>query len=61
MRDTPEKTGMNRRSWLARTGAAVGVMTLAACQRGQTISETCLDDPEDALDFPAHDLMRRGG
>ena len=29
--------------------------------RGQTINETCLDDPEDALDFVARDLMRRGG
>jgi uncharacterized cysteine cluster protein YcgN (CxxCxxCC family) len=25
--------------------------------RGQTINETSLDDPEDALDFPAYDLM----
>ena len=25
--------------------------------RGQTINETVLDDPEDALDFPAYDLM----
>jgi uncharacterized protein len=29
--------------------------------RGQTINETCLDDPEDALDFAAPDLMRRDG
>ncbi len=29
--------------------------------RGQTINETCLDDPEDALDFAAPDLMRREG
>ena len=29
--------------------------------RGQTINETCLADPEDALDFPAYDLMRRDG
>lgn len=30
----------NRRSWLARVGAAMGVMALAACQRGQTIGES---------------------
>jgi hypothetical protein len=35
-----DETGLNRRSWLARAGAAVGVMALAACQRGQTFSET---------------------
>lgn len=31
---------LNRRSWIARAGAAVGVMALAACQRGQTIGES---------------------
>ena len=31
---------VNRRSWIARAGAAVGVMALAACQRGQTIGES---------------------
>lgn len=29
--------------------------------RGQTVSETALDDPEDALDFTARDLMAERG
>jgi hypothetical protein len=29
--------------------------------RGQTISEACLDDPDDALDFTARDLMVERG
>jgi hypothetical protein len=29
--------------------------------RGQTISETVLDDPEDALDFAAWDLVAERG
>jgi len=37
---------LNRRSWIARAGAAVGVLTLAACQRGQTLGESLRVSPE---------------
>jgi DMSO/TMAO reductase YedYZ molybdopterin-dependent catalytic subunit len=41
MSDTAMKSSVpSRRSWIARAGAAVGVLALAACQRGQTISES---------------------
>ena len=39
------------------TGDPESTHSAGAGVRGQTISETCLDDPEDALDFPAYDLM----
>jgi uncharacterized cysteine cluster protein YcgN (CxxCxxCC family) len=39
------------------TGDPESTHSAGASVRGQTISETCLDDPEDALDFPAYDLM----
>jgi uncharacterized cysteine cluster protein YcgN (CxxCxxCC family) len=39
------------------TGDPESTHEAGASVRGQTISETCLDDPEDALDFPAYDLM----
>ena len=40
------------------TGDRESVHAAGVSVRGQTISETCLDDPDDALDFIAPDLMR---
>jgi uncharacterized cysteine cluster protein YcgN (CxxCxxCC family) len=37
------------------------VHTAGVSIRGQTISEACLDDPEDALEFQAPELMRERG
>ena len=39
------------------TGDRESVHEAGVSIRGQTISEAALDDPEDALDFPAHDLL----
>ena len=39
------------------TGDPDSTHTRGPSVRGQTISEDTLADPEDALDFPAHDLM----
>jgi hypothetical protein len=39
------------------TGDPESVHRAGVSVRGQTINEKALDDPEDALDFPAYDLM----
>ncbi len=43
------------------TGDPQSVHAAGVSVRGQTISETCLDDPDDALDFAARDLMKERG
>jgi uncharacterized cysteine cluster protein YcgN (CxxCxxCC family) len=40
------------------TGDPQSVHRAGVSVRGQTVSETTLDDPEDALDYVAYDLMR---
>ena len=40
------------------TGDAQSVHAAGVSVRDQTISETCLDDPDQALDFVARDLMQ---
>ncbi|HEX8570929.1 MAG TPA: YcgN family cysteine cluster protein [Caulobacteraceae bacterium] len=39
------------------TGDPESVHAAGVSVRGQVVSEACLDDPEDALDFPAYDLL----
>ena len=43
------------------TGDPQSVHAAGVSVRGQTISEDCLDDPDDALDFTARDLMKERG
>jgi uncharacterized cysteine cluster protein YcgN (CxxCxxCC family) len=43
------------------TGDPESVHKAGVSIRGQTINEKSLADPEDALDFPAYDLMRDRG
>ncbi len=40
------------------TGDPESVHAAGVSVRGQTVSETTLDDPNDAVDFPAFDLLR---
>ena len=40
------------------TGDPESVHAAGVSIRGQTISEAALDEPEDAMDFQAHDLLR---
>lgn len=40
------------------TGDPESVHRAGVSVRGQTISEAVLDEPEDAMDFQAHDLLR---
>jgi hypothetical protein len=40
------------------TGDAESVHRAGISVRGQTVSEETLADPEDALDYPAYDLLR---
>lgn len=43
------------------SGDPESVHTAGVSIRGQTISEACLEDPEDALEFQAPELMRERG
>ena len=39
------------------TGDPESVHAAGVSVRGQVVSESALEDPEDALDFPAYDLL----
>ena len=50
--------GLGQPSWHPLvTGDPESVHEAGVSVRGQTISEACLEDPEDALDFSAWDLL----
>ena len=50
--------GRDRASWHPLvSGDPQSVHRAGVSMRGQTVSEAALDDPEDALDFPAPELM----